>query len=628
MKKKSFKKISALFIAGILALSCTEPLSVKAKLPVTVSGRYEEDANRSLPGFTYALNSVHKVDGRQGIACENEEFYVSGSTSLSHYDKDWNLVASNSTPFEEFSKDTSVNHIGDIDVYNGEIYAGVEYFMEGKASDIQIAIYDAETLKLKRYYSFAPESGQTECSGITVDADNHSVWMCAWEDGESGRYLYRYNLDTGEYLGKYHLQCPPQWIQGIVYYDGWIYITADDGTADDGEPDHIYRCLVDLNKTSFNVILERTLDDVILQGEIEGISVDRENKRMLVSYNRGSQIVLGMVKGFYDGYTEEIHEIFTYDMARNFRELDYSLDDYWVNKPAKIKKSADVFFVLPTVNMKNFSPDNDDILSKRNATRYYLTYNMEKAIAEYSANVFAPLYRQATLGSCMKDGNLLLCLDEEYLSTLDYFDIAYADIKNAFEYYLENLNDGRGIVLFGYSQGGEMIKRLLSEYGEDKRFTDKYIAAYIIGAPVTESYMAANPYLKAAKGKKDTGVIVSFNAVDARLKYTGEKEISINPLNWKTSSKKADASLNKGYVSYDTYGKVSKKIPNYCGAYIDKKTGKLVVTDIEDQDALYETDTKFFEKGDYHLYELSFFCQNLKKNIATRIKTYNSRLSS
>ena len=47
---------------------------------------------------------------------------------------------------------------------------------------------------------------------------------------------------------------------------------------------------------------------------VEGISFDKTAGQMLVSYNRGSQIVLGMVKGYYEGYTEEIHEIFVYDI--------------------------------------------------------------------------------------------------------------------------------------------------------------------------------------------------------------------------------------------------------------------------------------------------------------------------
>ena len=56
------------------------------------------------------------------------------------------------------------------------------------------------------------------------------------------------------------------------------------------------------------------LDDVTLQGEIEGITFNPARKQLLVSYNRGSQIVSGMVKGLYEGYNKEIREIYIYNM--------------------------------------------------------------------------------------------------------------------------------------------------------------------------------------------------------------------------------------------------------------------------------------------------------------------------
>ncbi|MBO4360185.1 MAG: hypothetical protein J5822_04840 [Eubacteriaceae bacterium] len=322
MKKAIGLLLAGLFLSALLGGCASSPGEEKKEeagdepqvypLPVNVMGRYEESEQDMLPRFRYSLAEVHEVDGRQGIAWYDGMYYVSGSTTLSVYDAGWNCVKVNSSPFD--GMETTANHIGDIDVWDGEIYAGVEYFMDGAARDLQIAVYDAETLQVKRTFPVSEESGQTEVSGITVDPDSSSVWMCCWEDGESGRYLYRYSLGDGSYLGKYHLQAPPQWIQGIVYYDGWIYITSDDGTADLGEADHIYRCRVDLESTSFSVMLERTLDDVTLQGEIEGISVDRGAGRMLISYNRGSRIVLGMVRGLYEGYEGEIHEVFVYDM--------------------------------------------------------------------------------------------------------------------------------------------------------------------------------------------------------------------------------------------------------------------------------------------------------------------------
>lgn len=325
MKKR---KTATLFVVSVMMTFLTacsfgkEPASSaktsdsasdKYPAPVTVFGRYESDPLKMAPNYSYSLSKVHEVDGRQGIAWEKGVYYVSGSTTLSTYDSDWKRLALNDSPFDGYEKE--VNHIGDIDVYEGEIYAGVEHFLDGEAKNIQIAIYDTQTLKMKRTFSFEPESGQTEVSGIAVDPDSHSVWMCSWADGDSGRYLYRYDLSSGNYLGKLHLQAPPQWIQGISYYDGWIYITADDGTADLGEPDHVYRCSADTSASAATVLLERTLDDVTLQGEIEGISFDRDNGQMLISYNRGARIVLGMPKGFYQGYDREIHEIFAYDMA-------------------------------------------------------------------------------------------------------------------------------------------------------------------------------------------------------------------------------------------------------------------------------------------------------------------------
>ena len=302
----------AVFMLLLALVSVPAPGSASAPAPVTVPGRAEDRAEMLLPRYEYELISARQVDGRQGIAWENGGYWVSGSASLSRYDAEWNLVARNESPFDGL--DGGMNHIGDIDVCNGELYAGVEYFADGGAQDIRIAVYDAETLKLVRCYDFEPSSGQTEASGIAVDPDHRIIWLCSWADGETGRYLYKYALDGGAYLGKVHLQSPPQWIQGVAYRDGFLYLTADDGTADLGEPDHLYRGCADPDRTSMTVTLERTFDDVTMQGEIEGVSFDRENECLLISYNRGAQVVLGTPVGFYDGYEEEVHEVFAFAM--------------------------------------------------------------------------------------------------------------------------------------------------------------------------------------------------------------------------------------------------------------------------------------------------------------------------
>lgn len=274
--------------------------------------RPEDDDKAMLPRYRYELKDVRAVNGRQGICAEGDCYWVSGSTTLTKYDKDFNIIKENDHPFEGY--EFEVNHIGDIDVYNNELYLGVEYFMDGVGRNIQVAVYDGDTLELKRVFPFNAETGQLECSGIAVDYDSRIVYMTSWVDNESSSYLYMYDLDTTEYLGRMHLQPYPEWLQGVAYYDGYLYVTCDDGVADDGDPDHMYRINVREDKTSANVVLERTFDDVILQGEIEGLTFDKEKGLFLLLYNRGARIVLGMPKGFYEGYSEEIHEVFLYEI--------------------------------------------------------------------------------------------------------------------------------------------------------------------------------------------------------------------------------------------------------------------------------------------------------------------------
>lgn len=268
--------------------------------------------NKAKPAFKYELESVHPVAGRQGICTENGYYWVSGSGTLTKYDSSWNLVAENTEPFEGYSLE--VNHIGDIDVYNNELYLGVEYFMDGEGKNIQVAVYDGDTLKLKRVFPFRSDTGQLECSGIAVDSDSRTVYMTSWIDDESSEYLYMYDLDTGDYKGKLHLQPGPKWMQGVAAFDGCLYVTSDDGDADDDAPDHMYRVEISEDNESGIVIPEKTFDDVIKQGEIEGLTFDEEGSRFLVLYNRGAKIDAGMPKGFYEGYTEEIHEVFVYNI--------------------------------------------------------------------------------------------------------------------------------------------------------------------------------------------------------------------------------------------------------------------------------------------------------------------------
>jgi len=262
-------------------------------------------------GPRYRLTRVIEVEGRQGVATDGRRYYVSSSTELFVYDKNGSLLAANRDPFAEL--DRVANHIGDIDVHDGELYAGVELFSDGRSSDIRVALYDAATLEYRRSIDWDPGSGQVEVSAVAVDAVTGAIWMTDWIDG---RYLYRYDLDTGRYAGKIHLRPVPQWQQGVTAHDGVVLITADDGDADLDEPDNLWRVEPEPGATAAYVEHEHAFGELRRAGEIEGVTVDREAGELIVLSNRGARIVLGMPSGFYPGYDREIHELYVYSIDR------------------------------------------------------------------------------------------------------------------------------------------------------------------------------------------------------------------------------------------------------------------------------------------------------------------------
>ncbi len=271
------------------------------------------NAQRLAPnGDCYRLKKVMPVEGRQGIAVDDNYYYVSSSVALFKYDKEGNLVAKNEDPFKGLKK--AANHFGDIDIHDGKLYTGIEWFVDGVGKDIQIATYDAETLKYDESINFDPESGQVEVCGLTVDPERNMAWMADWVNGT---YIYRYDLTTGKYDGKLHLRPAPQYQQGIFYVDGKMLISADDGDADFHETDNLY--IVDVSnpgQTAAYVTLFKEMKEFKRAGEIEGLAIDPTNDDLLVLMNRGSRIVLGMVKGFYPGYDKELHELYIYERIK------------------------------------------------------------------------------------------------------------------------------------------------------------------------------------------------------------------------------------------------------------------------------------------------------------------------
>jgi hypothetical protein len=269
--------------------------------------------------------------------------------------------------------------------------------------------------------------------------------------------------------------------------------------------------------------------------------------------------------------------ILTGCQQENFKSIiDYSDEKNWAyceNDNKEIK--ADIFFICPTVYKGDENSFNMSLSDEKTKKSFIGATNMEKGIYDENARFFAPFYRQAGL-------NAYTLKAEEREQYLLY---AYEDIKSAFRYYLDNYNEGRSIVLAGFSQGADLCIRLMKEFFNDEKLQEQLVACYAIGWAITEEEITQYPHLKFATSKEDTGVIISFNSeaenvTNSLLVPEGAKTLAINPLSWKTDNEKADKEKNMGACFTDYDGNIKNEIPNLTGAYIDSKRGTLKITDV------------------------------------------------
>ena len=303
------------------------------------------------------------------------------------------------------------------------------------------------------------------------------------------------------------------------------------------------------------------------------------------------------------------------DTMPEWQALDYSDSFNWNYLGEGENKPADAFIVPTTVivdGIGNAPADEETFVREGKAN------NRLKDIVDNECTIYAPNYRQATLMTYGAEDNEI------------YFARAYEDIRAAFRYFLDHFHEeGRPLVLMGFSQGGQMVKKLLEEFfaGDEKEAVSlrkDLSAAYVIGYGIETDWLKEYPDVPAASGEDDTCVIVSFDCEmpeveDSLILQKGEEYAAINPLNWKTDSTVAEASENLGMVINNGRGEVIAEAVNFCGAYLDETSRHaLKVTGIEYED--YKNTIPVLPEGSLHSYDFAFFFRNLEKNVSVRIQ--------
>jgi hypothetical protein len=302
---------------------------------------------------------------------------------------------------------------------------------------------------------------------------------------------------------------------------------------------------------------------------------------------------------------------------------DYSRPEHWASLPDKKDAAdsiplettledlqsvatADVFFVHPTTftgKPNNSYRWNADVNDKELNHKTQVTTILNQAsIFNGSCRVYAPYYRQAHLYAFYTPDN---SAREAALN------LAYQDVKTAFEYYLAHDNQGRPIVIASHSQGSYHCERLLKDYFDGKDLRKQLVMAYVIGRGIRPDAFAT---IRPTEQPDETGVWASWNTF-ARDFYPDNYEryfkysLSTNPLLWNSSENFAPKELNHGAVGlHFTHVPQLVDAQNHQGLlWINKP---------------YIKGRAFIRTKRWHRADMNFFYMNIRENVALRIEKY------
>ncbi len=302
---------------------------------------------------------------------------------------------------------------------------------------------------------------------------------------------------------------------------------------------------------------------------------------------------------------------------------DYSNLYYWAAHPGKHDAAdsvpsflkdekrdtlADVFFIHPTTFTKDFitaawnADVNDEELNHYTDNRTIL---MQGSIFNGSCRVFAPRYRQAHLKAFFMKNN---SRHDEALQ------LAYEDVKAAFEYYLAHYNHGRPIIIAGHSQGALHAIHLLKDFFDGKPLQKQLVCAYVVGWQIRKDEFQSLPFGTAAT---QTGCVVGWRSFrngtsDRQMDMENGNSLCVNPITWTTSETPSDKALHKGMVLKD-FNELHAHITS---ASVAPKANILWVEMPVAQDDSKGT------MNNFHIVDLNLFYMDVRENVKQRTNAF------
>lgn len=305
----------------------------------------------------------------------------------------------------------------------------------------------------------------------------------------------------------------------------------------------------------------------------------------------------------------------TYTYAQS--PIDYRLSTNWAALPHQLPSGlaerctdtslwakADVFYVYPTLNTENtdkrWNVPLDDAKQLKKIMETALPYQ-GSAFVE-AGRFYCPLYRSAHLRAYYVS-------DPKGKEALE---LAYADVRAAFLYYLQHHNNGRPIILAGHSQGSTHCGLLLQEFFDGKPLQQQLVVAYLPGIGILPSDLKQIPLLTAPA---QTGGYVTWNTFKKRLDkkayemwYKGRAVV--NPVTWTTQSL-APKEAHKGFLYFDEkiYAGLFQTHLIDGAIWIDRPPGKFFLMSLT--------------MRNYHIGDINLFWQDIRENAKLRVLNFH-----
>lgn len=246
---------------------------------------------------------------------------------------------------------------------------------------------------------------------------------------------------------------------------------------------------------------------------------------------------------------------------------NYSKSDFWCAIPfykdqcdfsskcdpfvSDSDKLVDVFFIHPTTYMKGNNwnaPVPDETIDKETDLK---PIKYQASVFNESCRIFAPRYRQAIITSFYDTTNGAQALE-----------LAYSDVKSAFEYYLKYHNQNRPFIIASHSQGTFHARRLLAEYIDGSPLQRQMIMAYLIGYPVDKGLYKNIPI---CDDSTKTGGVVCWHSfkngfVPSGINTFYNNSIVVNPITWRIDTTESAFSDSKGAKGVKLNSRIRNRI--------------------------------------------------------------------